>query len=223
MVSYVSADNKGLLLVHDSRALPMIPARSVAVILTSPPYWVRGRGRASAARYARQLAAEFGREWRRILAPDGDLWMVIGDRHDGKEWIGIDELVADRFRRTGWSLQAKGLWAEHPSSSRWDECVNYLLRFKKAGARSLPPNTTLCWRLPLPMLPRQSLWNGTPHPVIRKLLSLSPAGTVLDPFFGSGAMGIVAAQSGRRWIGVERDISQARIAARRLHLRREKS
>ena len=223
MVSYVSEDNKGLLLVRDSRALPMIPTRSVAVILTSPPYWVRGRGRASAAKYVQQLATQFGREWRRVLAPRGDLWLVIGDRHDGSEWVGIDELVADRFRRTGWSLQAKGLWAEDPSTSRWDERVNYLLRFKKVGARSLPPATTLCWRLPLPVLPKPSLWNGTPHPVIRKLLSLSPAGTVLDPFFGSGAVGVVAAQTGRSWIGVERDISQARVAARRLHLRRKNS
>jgi DNA modification methylase len=223
LTSYVSENNKGLLLVRDSRALPMIPARSVAVILTSPPYWVRGRGRASAAKYAEQLATEFGREWRRLLVPRGDLWLVIGDRHDGREWIGIDELVADRFRRTGWSLQAKGLWAEHPSSSRWDERVNYLLRFKMASARSLPPSTTLCWRLPLPVLPRRSLWNGTPHTVIRNLLSVSPAGTVLDPFFGSGAVGIVAARMGRSWIGVERDPGQARVAARRLRLRREKS
>jgi DNA modification methylase len=222
LVSYKSTDNKGRLLVRDSRTLPMIPAHSIAVILTSPPYWVRGAGRASAEKYVRQLATQFSREWRRILAPRGDLWLIIGDRHDGKEWIGIDELVADRFRRTGWSLQAKGLWAEHPSSSRWDERINYLLRFKKLGVRSLPPATTLCWRLPLPILPRQSLWNGTPHPVLRKLLSLSPAGTVLDPFFGSGAVGIVAAQAGRSWIGVERDPGQARVAARRLRLKREK-
>jgi DNA modification methylase len=223
MLSYVSRDDKGWLLVHDSRVLPMIPALSVAVILTSPPYWVRGRGRASAAKYARRLADEFGREWRRVLAPRGDLWLVIGDRHDGREWIGIDELVADRFRRTGWALHAKGLWAEHPSASRWDERVNYLMRFKKAGSRSVPPAVTLCWRLPLPVLPRRSLWNGTPHPVIRTLLSLSPAGTVLDPFFGSGAVGLVAHQVGRSWIGVERDPSQARIAARRLRLTRDNS
>jgi DNA modification methylase len=201
----------------------MIPARSVAVILTSPPYWVRGRGRAAAAEYVERLASKFGREWRRVLARRGDLWLVIGDRHDGREWIGIDELVADRFRRTGWSLQAKGLWAEHPSTSRWDERVNYLLRFKNAGVRSLPPAAALCWRLPLPVLPKRSLWNGTPHPVIRKLLSLSPAGTVLDPFFGSGAVGIVASQLGRSWIGVERDRSQAQVAARRLRLIREQS
>lgn len=220
MISYVSRDGRGQLLVRDSRTLPMIPERSVAVILTSPPYWVRGRGRSSAARYVHRLAAQFGREWRRVMMPHGDLWIIIGDRHDGKEWIGIDGLVTDSLRRHGWSLQAKGMWAEHPSTARWDERVNYLLRFKKIGTRSLPPKAALCWRLPLPSLPVGSLWNCTPLPVIRNLLTMSRVGTVLDPFFGSGAVGLVAAQMGRRWIGIERDINQARVAARRLHLRR---
>lgn len=221
MISYVSDDKKGLLLVRDSRSLSMIPNASIAVILTSPPYWVRGRGRTNAAIYAQRLAVEFGREWRRVLVPGGDLWLVIGDRHDGTEWIGMDELVAARFRRSGWSLQAKGLWAEHPSVSRWDERVNYVLRFRKTGARKLPPTATLCWRLPLPTLPKRSLWNGTPLSIMRQLLGLSPAGTVLDPFFGSGAVGVVARRVGRSWIGVERDLSQARVAARRLRLTRK--
>ncbi len=198
----------------------MIPSRSVAAIVTSPAYWVRGRGRQSASRYARRLALEYGREWRRVLSPRGDLWLVIGDRHDGNEWVGIDGLVADWFRRTGWSLQAKGLWAEHPSRARWDDRVNYLLRFKKAGRRSLPPDATICWRLPIPRSPRGSLWDATPPQVVRALLDLSLEGTVLDPFFGSGAVGVVAARMGRPWIGVEKDRSQALVAARRLRLRR---
>ena len=177
-VSYVSRNNKGLLLVRDGQTLSMIPALSVAVIVTAPPYWTRGR--ASAARYARQLATKFAREWRRVLAADGDLWIIMGDRHDGKEWIGMDGLVADSFRWAGWILHAKGLWAEHPSSSRWDERINYILRFKNPGSVRLPPNTTLCWRLPLPAVPARSFWNGIPHPVSRKLLRVSPAGTVLD-------------------------------------------
>ena len=98
MVRYQSADGKGMLLVGDSRTLPTIPSRSVGVILTSPPYWVRGRGRQSVSRYAKRLAIEYGREWRRVLSPGGDLWIVIGDRHDGREWVGMDGLVADWFR-----------------------------------------------------------------------------------------------------------------------------
>lgn len=197
----------------------MIPAASVAAIVTSPPYWVRGRGRESASRYAHALAVDYGREWRRVLSAHGDLWLVMGDRHDGREWIAMDALVAQWFRRTGWSLQAKGLWAEHPSRARWDDRVNHLLRFKKARHQSLPPKRTLCWRLALPWSPPGGLWDATPPAVIRALLALSPDGTVLDPFCGSGTVAAVARQMGRTWIGVERDRRQARVAARRLRLK----
>jgi DNA modification methylase len=223
VVYYRSVDSRGVLLVGDSRKLSMLPARSVAAILTSPPYWVRGRGVASAARYAGFLATQHGREWRRVLRRDGDLWLVLGDRHDGREWIGVDALVVDAFRRSGWSLQARGLWAEHPSKARWDERVNHVLRFKLAGRRSLPPEATLCWRLPIPWSPPGSLWDATPPLVVRRLLELSVNGPVLDPFFGSGTVGMVATRLGRPWIGVERDPSQARVATRRLRLEREVS
>jgi len=144
----------------------------------------------------------------------------MGDRHDGREWIGTDGLVAGWFGRTGWSLQAKGLWAEHPSRARWDDRVNYILRFRKARVASQPPEITLCWRLPLPWSPPGSLWDATPPRVLRTLLALSPEGTVLDPFFGGGTVGLVAARMGRPWIGVEHDPGQARVAAHRLRLRR---
>ena len=220
MVRYQSTDGKGILLVGDSRAMAVIPDRAISVILTSPPYWVRGRGRESATRHARQIAIEHGPEWRRILTSRGELWIIMGDRHDGREWIGMDGILAECLRRGGWSLQTKGFWTEDPSTLRWDDRINYLLRFSKAGVRSLPPKSTLCWHLPIPWSPRGSLWDAMPPGVVRKLLHLSPPGIVLDPFFGSGAVGAVAAQMGRSWIGVERDRSQARVAARRLRLRR---
>lgn len=220
MVRYQSTDGKGILLVGDSRAVPVIPDRSVSVILTSPPYWVRGQGRESAIRYARQIATGHGREWRRVLAPRGELWIIIGDRHDGREWIGMDGILTEGLRRAGWLLQTKAFWTEEPSTLRWDDRINYLLRFSKAGVRSLPPKSTLCWHLPIPWSPPGSLWDAMPPGVVRRLLKLSPPGIVLDPFFGSGAVGAVAARMGRSWIGVERDRSQARVAALRLRLRR---
>ena len=93
MTHYASRDGRLRLFRGDSRRLDAIASGSVGVILTSPPYWIRGRGRASAERYARELATGFGPEWRRVLAPDGDLWLVIGDRHDGTEWVGLDALL----------------------------------------------------------------------------------------------------------------------------------
>ena len=73
MTRYESRDRRLRLFRGDSHHLDPIMSGSIGVILTSPPYWVRGRGRASAERYAHDLAAGFGREWKRVLAPDGDL------------------------------------------------------------------------------------------------------------------------------------------------------
>jgi DNA modification methylase len=181
---------------------------------------VRGRGRARAERYARELASGFAREWRRVLADHGDLWLVIGDRHDGIEWVGMDALIAGRLRRAGFSLQAQGLWAQVRSRERWDNRVNHLLRFRKAGHPVRPSGDTLCWMLPLPRSHPESLWDATPDPVLRGLLARSARrGAVLDPFAGAGTVGRIAAALGREWIGVERDPHMAALAARRLRLR----
>jgi DNA modification methylase len=221
MTRYESRDGRLRLFRADSRRLGPVGSASVGVILTSPPYWIRGRGRRSAERYARDLVAGFGREWRRVLAPDGDLWLVIGDRHDGTEWLGMDGLVTRRLWRAGWRLQARGMWAQTRSRERWDSRVNHLLRFRKAGRAVRPRGTTLCWMLPLPRAHPDSLWDTIPEPVVETLLALSKKrGAVLDPFAGAGTVGRVAARLGREWIGVERDPRMARIAARRLKLRR---
>ena len=51
----------------------------------------------------------------------------------------------------------------------------------------------------------------------RVLLASSNAGdVVLDPFFGSGTTGAVAKRLGRRWIGIERDPTYARVARERI-------
>ncbi len=201
MTRYESRDGRLRLFCGDSHRLHPITSGSVGVILTSPPYWVRGRGRPSAERYAHDLAVGFGREWKRVLAPDGDLWLVIGDRHDGTEWVGMDALVIGWLRRTGWRLQSRGFWAQTRSRERWDNRVNYLLRFRKVGQVVRPRGTTLCWMLPLPRSHPDSIW-------------------VLDPFAGAGTVGRVAASLGREWVGVERDPRMALVAARRLQLRR---
>ena len=198
----------------------MIPSGSVGVLVTSPPYLVAGRGRASVERYARDLAVGFGREWRRVLRNEGDLWLVIGDRHDGVEWVGIDQAVVRWLRRTGWRLQARGVWAQTGSRERWDNRLNHVLRFGKPGRVIRPNSRTLCWTLPLPRSHPESRWDATPYPVVRVALEESAKrGIVLDPFAGAGTIGVVARALGRAWVGVERDPRMAALAARRLRLR----
>lgn len=222
MTVYESRDGRSRLYQGDGRRLTGIATAEVGVIVTSPPYWTKGHGLASADRYARRLAVDFGRQWQRVLAPGGDCWLVIGDRHDGREWVGLDGLLTRWMRRTGWTLQAKGCWAQVRSRERWDNRINYVLRFRKAGAHAVRPRSaTLAWMLPLPRSHGESRWDATPKTVIRTLLAVSAKrGAVLDPFLGAGTVALVATAEGRPWIGVERDPVMAALAARRLRLRR---
>src|SRR5207244_9069921 len=117
-------------------------------------------------------------------------WLMIGDRHDGAEWVGMDALVIGSLRRTGWRLQSRGFWIQTHSRERWDNRVNYLLRFRKAGQVVRPRGATLCWMLPLPRSHPDSLWDATPDPVLRALLEFSARrGAVLDPSAGAGPVG----------------------------------
>jgi site-specific DNA-methyltransferase (adenine-specific) len=45
---------------------------------------------------------------------------------------------------------------------------------------------------------------------------LPPGGTVLDPFMGSGTTGVACVQSGRRFVGIEKDSGYHEIAVRRI-------
>ena len=73
MTRYESRDGRLRLFRGDSHFLHPVTSGSVDVILTSPPYWVRGRGRRPAERYAHDLAVGFEREWKRVLPPDRNL------------------------------------------------------------------------------------------------------------------------------------------------------
>jgi len=221
VIAYASRDGRARLYQGDSRDLRPIQTGSVGVILTSPTYWITDEGHSAANRYAKTLAVRFGQEWHRVLAPGGDLWLVLGDRHDGREWVGFDGLITAWLRRAGWRLQTKGIWVQTRPRERWDNRVNYLLRFRKAGRRVRPSPASLLWTLPLPRTHPESIWDATPDPVLRQLIRMSrKRGPVLDPFCGAGTVGRVALALGRDWIGVERDPRMARLTARRLDLER---
>ena len=147
---------------------------------------------------------------------------MIGDRHDGAEWVGMDALVTSWLRRAGWRLQSKGLWAQMRSRERWDNRVNYLLRFRKAGIRSCGhADHALLDAAAAALAPGQPLGRDPGARCVRgdARALRKRRGAVLDPFAGAGTVGRVAAALGREWIGVERDPQMAALTARRLRLR----
>ena len=85
--------------------------------MTSPPYWghreyeVSGIGQELT--YGAYVAAlsKVLREVKRVLKPDGSLWLNIGDSYDDKSLVGIPWRVALHLvDQDGWILRNDVIW-----------------------------------------------------------------------------------------------------------------
>ncbi|MEM6476794.1 MAG: site-specific DNA-methyltransferase [Pseudomonadota bacterium] len=181
---------------------------------------------------------EFTKAWlteaRRILKPDGALW-VIGSYHnifrvgailqDLGFWI-LNDIV---WRKTNPMPNFKGtrftnahetlIWASMGEKARYH--FNY--RAMKTLNDELQMRSD--WVLPICSGGERLKENGKKaHPtqkpealLYRVLLATTEAGdVVLDPFFGTGTTGAVAKRLGRQWIGCEREDFYRNVAEKRI-------
>jgi DNA modification methylase len=101
----------------------------VDCIVTSPPYWRQRDYRASReqvgqeaspAAYVERLTEIF-RECRRVMKKSGSLWLVIGDKYDDGQQLGLPWRVALSLIEDGWILRADCIWHKPnamPSSTK---------------------------------------------------------------------------------------------------------
>ncbi len=181
---------------------------------------------------------EFTRSWlseaRRVLKPDGALW-VIGSYHniyrvgailqDLGFWI-LNDIV---WRKTNPMPNFKGtrftnahetlIWASMGEKARYQ--FNY--RAMKTLNDELQMRSD--WVLPICSGNERLKENGKKaHPtqkpeslLYRVLLATTEQGdVVLDPFFGTGTTGAVAKRLGRQWIGCERESFYRGVAEKRI-------
>ncbi|BDI60570.1 site-specific DNA-methyltransferase [Qipengyuania nanhaisediminis] len=181
---------------------------------------------------------EFTRAWlaeaRRVLKPDGALW-VIGSYHniyrvgailqDLGFWI-LNDIV---WRKTNPMPNFKGtrftnahetlIWASQGEKARYH--FNY--RAMKTLNDELQMRSD--WVLPICSGGERLKENGKKaHPtqkpealLYRVLLATTEKGdVVLDPFFGTGTTGAVAKRLGREWIGCERETFYRGVAEKRI-------
>jgi DNA modification methylase len=110
-----------------------LPDNSVHCCVTSPPYWgLRDYGHSgqlgmekTPEEYAVKLMAVFA-EVRRVLRPDGTLWLNLGDSYlAGKQLGGIPWRVAFALQADGWYLRQDIIWHKpNPMpSSVTDRCT----------------------------------------------------------------------------------------------------
>ncbi len=182
----------------------------------------------------------FTREWlaeaRRVLKPDGSLW-VIGSYHnifrvgtivqDLGFWI-LNDIVwrksnpMPNFRGTRFTNAHETLiWASMGEKAKY--------KFNYTAMKTLNDELQMRsdWVLPICSGQERLKKNGTKvHPTQKPesllyrvmLATTDKGGVVLDPFFGTGTTGAVAKRLGREWIGCERDTSYCDAALERIEM-----
>lgn len=99
------------------RVLGQLPDELVDGIVTSPPYFDQrdygtdqqiGR-EASPDEYVKELVGVF-REARRVLKPRGSLWLVLGDKYQNGQQLGMPWRVALALQDDGWILRSDVIW-----------------------------------------------------------------------------------------------------------------
>ena len=125
-----------------------LPAESVDCVITSPPYWSQreydvgpGMGRhtvgseATPDEYVERLRSVFS-EVMRVLAPDGSLWLNMGDKYVNKDLVGLPWMTALALKRDGWILRSDILWNKmkglHSASDRMRSVHEYIFHFVKS-------------------------------------------------------------------------------------------
>ncbi len=185
------------------------------------------------------LYDQFTRDWlteaRRVLKPDGALW-VIGSYHniyrvgailqDLGFWI-LNDIVwrktnpMPNFRGTRFTNAHETLlWCSQGEKARY--------HFNYTAMKTLNDELQMRsdWVLPI-CSGGERLKDDTGHKahptqkpeslLYRVLLATTEAGdVVLDPFFGTGTTGAVAKRLGREWIGCERESAYREVATKRI-------
>ena len=196
-----------------TKALPMLPDRSVDFILTDPPY----------------IANYRSRDGRRVPGDDNDKWLkpafaqmyrVLANDSFAVSFYGWPR--ADRFiqayRAAGFRVVGHLTFPKtYASSTRF-------LRYCHESAHLLAKGNPSQPEKPISDVIEWKYTGNKLHPTQKPLSALLPLvetfsrpdAVVLDPFTGSGSSLLAAKMLGRSYIGVELDAKYHAIAQKRL-------
>ena len=224
------------LLHGDSRdLLREVPDASVDLLLTDPPYNLRGYSTGNIAmdwrRDFNNDLAEWDEDpfdpgaWRdeflRVLKPTGNVFVFTAYNLLGR-WHEVFDPVFDTFQLVVWhktnpapKLRRAGfLNSCELIACMWNAGHTWNFTTQKEMHNFI--EAPVCGgreRVRDPVHPAQK-----PLRVLRHLIALAsePGDLVLDPFMGVGSTGVAAVEAGRRFVGMEREAPYVEAARRRL-------
>lgn len=152
-----------------------------------------------------------------------------------KDLVGVPWRVAMALQSDGWYLRSEIIWHKpnpHPESvkdrpSRAHETIFLLSKnekyfydyeaIKERGANGKLRNKRTVWTVQSEPLPEAHVATFPTKLIEPCVLAGSKVGDfVIDPFFGSGTTGLVAALHGRNFVGIELKPEYIEIASKRL-------
>ena len=158
-----------------------------------------------------------------------------------KELLGLPWELAKAARRQGWYVRSEVIWHKtngqpesvkdrptraHEELFLLSNSEHYYYDGQAIAEPSIGSNSTKNRRSVWPL--RAEPFNGNhfavfPTELVRAciLASTRPGDLVLDPFFGSGTVGLVCQELDRRFLGIELNSGYAEIARKRLNLSSE--
>lgn len=188
-----------------------VPSGSVDLVLTDPPYTMTKTGNSCRPNYMPDGQILSG-----VITPV-QLWMnecfrvlktghfyTFVNKNDLCEYLNSAEKAGFRLHNIITMIKNTKM------PNRWYLKYSELVLFFFKG-KAKPINNLTSRDYELVEMPQ--LFNGKLHPtqkpltfVEKLMLNSSVTGdTILDPFLGSGTTAIAAENTGRRWIGIERD------------------
>ena len=147
-----------------------------------------------------------------------------------KDLIGIPWMVAFALRDAGWYFRSDIIW-EKPNcmpesvKDRPTRSHEYLFLFTKSLRYHYDPSRArvngrsrrTVWSVPTEAFAGAHFATFPPRLIEPCILTgSSPGDWVLDPFFGSGTVGVVCEQQRRKYVGVELNRAYAELAANRI-------
>lgn len=220
--------------------LSNLPDASVDALITDPPYNSGGRtscertGRTAKAKYtaveSRHQLANFPGEnrdqrsygyWLSLLLTEAYRATVeSGTALVFTDWRQLPT-TTDALQAAGWTWRGIASWhkpVSRPQKGRLKQSCEYIVWGTK-GPVDANRNPVYLPGLYTASQPRKGRVHITQKPVevMQELVKICPeAGTVLDPFTGSGSTGVAALREGRQFVGVELSDHYADIAEQRM-------